>query len=210
MRWSCTTSARRGTLSRISVSLVSRPAIISGRAAFFAPEIGIAPLSLLPPTMRMRSIFVVPEIRFRRLCRMTTDLGPPGPQCKACPAGKWRFYRQGLKAALTAQDRRRCPGLSAGFPSASGESAAPRSRACSFRRLRLSRSAFARRAFLPSAGDFPLWSEDFVMIGRPDKKGCVASLHPAGPCGKDRAVSGPYFKASRQNSSAGFAAVAQW
>jgi hypothetical protein len=40
------TSASRGTLSRISVSSVSRPAIINGSAAFLAPEIGIVPLSL--------------------------------------------------------------------------------------------------------------------------------------------------------------------
>ena len=36
----CATSARRGTLSRVSVSSVSRLAIISGSAAFLAPEIG--------------------------------------------------------------------------------------------------------------------------------------------------------------------------
>ena len=35
---------------------MSRPAIISGSAAFFAPEIGMVPLSLLPPTIRMRSM----------------------------------------------------------------------------------------------------------------------------------------------------------
>src|ERR1700742_227085 len=56
MRWSCATSASRGTLSRISVCSDSRPAIIKGNAAFFAPEIGMVPLSLLPPTMRIRSM----------------------------------------------------------------------------------------------------------------------------------------------------------
>src|SRR4051812_40642890 len=56
MRCRLLTSASRGTLSRISVSSVSRPAIINGSAAFFAPEIGIVPRSLLPPKMRMRSI----------------------------------------------------------------------------------------------------------------------------------------------------------
>ncbi len=40
MRLSRATSARRGTFSRVSVSSVSRLAIISGRAAFLAPEIG--------------------------------------------------------------------------------------------------------------------------------------------------------------------------
>src|ERR1019366_2927825 len=56
MRCSWATSASRGTLSRISVSSLNRPAIINGSAAFFAPEIGMVPLSLLPPTMRMRSM----------------------------------------------------------------------------------------------------------------------------------------------------------
>jgi len=56
MRCNCATSASRGTLSRISVSSVKSPAIINGNAAFFAPEIGMVPLSLLPPTIRMRSI----------------------------------------------------------------------------------------------------------------------------------------------------------
>src|SRR5882762_6190923 len=58
MRCSCATSASRGTLSRISVSSDNRPAIINGSAAFFAPEIGMVPLSLLPPTMRIRSILI--------------------------------------------------------------------------------------------------------------------------------------------------------
>jgi hypothetical protein len=35
---------------------VSRLAIISGSAAFLAPEIGIAPWSGAPPVMRMRSM----------------------------------------------------------------------------------------------------------------------------------------------------------
>ena len=35
---------------------VSRLAIISGSAAFLAPEIGIVPLSRLPPTILMRSM----------------------------------------------------------------------------------------------------------------------------------------------------------
>ncbi len=56
MRCSRTTSASRGTLSRISVSSVSRLAIISGSVAFLAPDIGIVPLSRCPPTMRIRSM----------------------------------------------------------------------------------------------------------------------------------------------------------
>src|ERR1700733_1135526 len=56
MRCNWATSASRGTLSRISVCSDSRPAIIKGNAAFFAPEIGMVPLSLLPPTIRIRSM----------------------------------------------------------------------------------------------------------------------------------------------------------
>src|SRR5258708_37858188 len=58
MRCNGAPAARRGTLSRISVSSVRRPVIISGSAAFLAPEIGMVPLSLLPPTIRMRSMRV--------------------------------------------------------------------------------------------------------------------------------------------------------
>ncbi len=42
-------SASRGTLTSSSVSSVSRLAIIRGRAAFLAPEIGIEPLRGAPP-----------------------------------------------------------------------------------------------------------------------------------------------------------------
>ena len=48
MRLRRATSASRGVLSRVSVSSVRRLAIISGRAAFLAPEIGIVPLSFAP------------------------------------------------------------------------------------------------------------------------------------------------------------------
>jgi hypothetical protein len=56
MRRSAWMSASRGTFVSSSVSSVRRLAIISGRAAFFAPEIGIEPLSGAPPAMRIRSI----------------------------------------------------------------------------------------------------------------------------------------------------------
>src|SRR3954451_6953748 len=68
MRCNWATSASRGTLSRISVSSVNKPAIIKGSAAFFAPEIGMVPLSLAPPTMRIRSMpipFAKPKYRAR-------------------------------------------------------------------------------------------------------------------------------------------------
>ena len=62
---SCSTSARCGTFSSVSVSSVSSDAIISGSAAFLAPEIGIVPRNWLPPTILMRSIseFFLPETR---------------------------------------------------------------------------------------------------------------------------------------------------
>src|SRR5262245_55707253 len=56
MRCRDATSASRGTLSRTSVFSVRRLAIISGSAAFLAPEIGIVPCNGRPPTMRMRSM----------------------------------------------------------------------------------------------------------------------------------------------------------
>ena len=57
MRCNWATSASRGTLSRIKVSSVNSPAIIRGSAAFLAPEMAMVPLSGLPPTIRMRSMF---------------------------------------------------------------------------------------------------------------------------------------------------------
>ena len=56
MRWNWLTSASRGTLSRITVWSVRRLAIIRGRVAFLAPEIGIVPSSRRPPTIRIRSM----------------------------------------------------------------------------------------------------------------------------------------------------------
>ena len=59
MRTSAAMSASRGTLTSSRVAPVSRLAIISGSAAFLAPEIGIVPLSGTPPVMWMRSIAIV-------------------------------------------------------------------------------------------------------------------------------------------------------
>src|ERR1700689_442252 len=50
------TSARRGTLERLSFSDVSRQAAISFRAAFLAPLMGISPLRRAALRMRIRSI----------------------------------------------------------------------------------------------------------------------------------------------------------
>src|SRR5690606_35092361 len=49
-------SRRSGTLSRVSVSAVSRPAHRMGSAAFLAPEITTSPSSAVPPSMRSLSI----------------------------------------------------------------------------------------------------------------------------------------------------------
>ena len=55
MRSSVCTSASLGTFSSSSVWGVSSEAIISGRAAFLAPEIGIVPLSGAPPVIFCRN-----------------------------------------------------------------------------------------------------------------------------------------------------------
>ncbi len=60
MRISDSTSARCGTFSSVSVSSVRSEAIISGRLAFFAPEIGMTPLSAFPPVILIWSICAVP------------------------------------------------------------------------------------------------------------------------------------------------------
>src|SRR5262245_15764614 len=61
----------------MSVSSVSRLAIINGRVAFLAPEIGIVPLSLWPPLIRIRSM---PPPRVRRFAA-------DAEQLQVC--GKW-------------------------------------------------------------------------------------------------------------------------
>jgi hypothetical protein len=50
------TSASRGRFRRVRGSSVSRAQGSRVNAAFFAPEIGILPLSGLPPRMTIRSI----------------------------------------------------------------------------------------------------------------------------------------------------------
>src|SRR5438874_420215 len=49
-------------------------AVISGSAAFFAPEIAIVPLSLLPPVMRMRSMLPPSKLRQDTLMPARTAL----------------------------------------------------------------------------------------------------------------------------------------
>src|SRR6476469_2654749 len=66
MRISSLTSERRGVFSRITVSGVSRLAIIRGSAAFLAPEMGMELLRACPPTIRMRSIDTTVRSAHRR------------------------------------------------------------------------------------------------------------------------------------------------
>src|SRR5262245_20019034 len=77
MRCSELTSASRGTLSSTSVWSVSRLAIINGKVAFLAPEIGIDPTSLWPPLMRMRSMpppRLPPRVKERRAAALAALL----------------------------------------------------------------------------------------------------------------------------------------
>src|SRR5947209_19112893 len=103
-------------------------AIISGSAAFLAPEIGILPLSLLPPTIRMRSMKPhdnpVPKVRASRRARFKAHSGPA-----QLPSSLGFDLWPGGHA-----------GLSGDF----------RARAWALRRARFSRSAVARRSCEPA------------------------------------------------------------
>src|SRR5262249_39464319 len=121
MRCKRPTSARRGTFSRTSVSSVRRLAIIKGSVAFLAPEIGMLPLSLRPPAMRMRSM--PPILRWKT--RTSAGLGVVlrrdsggivrlrGFAGLAC-GGRTRFALR-LAAFEIFPQRRRQPLLAAGF-----------------------------------------------------------------------------------------------
>src|SRR5208283_1455109 len=69
MRSSCVTSAKSGRFSSVSVSRVSIEAIISGRAAFLAPEIGMTPFNSWPPTILILSMYCSPLRRVGRIAR---------------------------------------------------------------------------------------------------------------------------------------------
>ena len=70
MRDRSITSASLGTLFKTNVSRVSRLAIIRGSAAFLAPLMGMVPLRRWPPTMRIRSMTIIPpEAVYGRLRR---------------------------------------------------------------------------------------------------------------------------------------------
>ena len=127
------TSASRGTFSRISVSSVSRLAIISGSVAFLAPEIGMVPLSALAADdaypiharpARLRAI-ACRSMNARCYMQQSRYIAPSPPEC-----GESRT-RSDLVPAL----------LGAG---------ALRRRSCALRRRRFSRSAAASRAARPA------------------------------------------------------------
>src|ERR1700722_18745354 len=94
MRTSRLTSARRGRFSRVRVSSVKRLAIISGRAAFLAPEILISPFSRDPPLIRMRSMFA-PFAPLRR--RDSLDFTVIAERCRGFQRG---LRGRGRPAAL--------------------------------------------------------------------------------------------------------------
>ena len=110
-------------------------AIISGRVAFLAPEIGMVPDSGRPPTMRMRSM--------PRSCPNTTPAGPgaPAPPARPQKTGLSVGYPWACRGAISSTN----PAESWGAPVPSAPTC-DRPRACDFRRLRFSRSAARSRS----------------------------------------------------------------
>ena len=144
-------ASRRRVAARsraISVSSVSRLAIISGRAAFLAPEIGIAPLSSLPPTMRMRSMRMSPAGKsgpgLKRPSKPSyQSVQGTGFRRRQSPAMTGGAFGQVLPSSWSALVVSGVPGDPLPTPtSPSGRSSAPpvrRERACALRRCRLAR-----------------------------------------------------------------------
>lgn len=128
------TSARSGIFSRVKVSFVRSDAIISGRAAFFAPEILITPFSFWPPTIRIRSN-KSPYSKTSKAVRLY-----PHRFCEGPAFGRAFFHRTALPPSLGAV-------LHCGVSSPAGNHSASfaRSLFCALRRARLARNACARR-----------------------------------------------------------------
>ena len=124
------TSARSGIFSRVKVSFVRSDAIISGRAAFFAPEILITPFSFWPPTIRIRSN-KSPYSKTSKAVRLY-----PHRFCEGPAFGRAFFHRTALSPSLGAV-------LHCGVSSPAGNDSASfaRSLFCALRRARLARSA---------------------------------------------------------------------
>ena len=118
----------RGTLRSVSVSSLSSEAIIKGSAAFLAPLIGMVPLSLLPPRMRIRSMS-------RNPLQKAPDLR--SGRC-AFPVRIWSLTRiNGVKGQPLIGFGRSVRGFC-------GRCVLAR-RLCALRRARLALSALARR-----------------------------------------------------------------
>ena len=181
MRCRRPTSASRGTLSRISVSSVSRLAIISGSVAFLAPEIGIDAV----------------ELACRRRCEC--DPCPcsclPSSRCPAivygpaAAAGKVPTSRNVTTAALA---RCACPRQfrrNRGSRWTARRRPAPRSAtrpcACALRRLRLSRSAADSRRLRRSL---------LLVLGRSVTAHAPAKVAPPAPLWQGSPRSGAYLR----------------
>ena len=132
---------------------MSRLAIINGKAAFLAPEIGIVPDSLRPPEIRMRSM----SLPFALVCE------PPDRNIPAVAGRQSVTPRRVTQspsmtpeeapiAAKVGQGRRHCNASPSSVFLADAEVLAGRSeeaarpRACTLRRLRFFRKAALSRA----------------------------------------------------------------
>ena len=164
------TSASRGTFSSVSVSSVSRLAIIRGRAAFLAPEMAIEPFRRLPPTMRMRSMSPPP-------IRESDDRAASIPAVRGS-SGRMR-PTQGRRPE--GPDLPGKSSVSGAFPRSGSSAGRPREAA--LRRRRLARSATARRCSrVPGPSREGLRSVMGVFLApRHDCRKCSRTLEPPPP-----------------------------
>src|SRR5215831_16415145 len=191
MRWSRATSASRGTLSRTSVLSVSKLAIINGKVAFFAPEIGIVPLSLWPPWMRMRSM---PPPRL-----------PANARCSMNRGGRARNARTRRKVAAPGLALLFMPANSGGIVGLGGPCRAGARRAGFRLGLAPLEILPQRRAQAPALPHllralFPIVHGRKTTTGRHateasrrDRPFHGARLRHVRPCGKDRSARAPFL-----------------
>ena len=197
------TSASRGTFSRISVSSVSRLAIISGSVAFLAPEIGmraVQPLSAdNPNSIHVALPAAIPALNARP---SIWTAGRPLQMAICC------------KVTTLAARIRRKSGFGFPFrsfsalPAGPGVAAAPRWRSCALRRRRFSRNAAARRSLRPPF--LPIFFRRFAGFGHGGIIRAPSRTQAGFACtgGGRMAVSAAF--APGLASVRGFAAVAQW
>ena len=146
MRASRLTSARFGTFFNVTRSDVSRLAIISGSAAFFAPEIGMMPFSCPPPTILMRSMrrgLVLSEGRWMQAAKKPAWDGELAKCCRVISLGAVaplrKRYVRSMLTAQQGQSMRLLP--AAGLPFVSAGASVIRAFSFRFRKLALSSSA---------------------------------------------------------------------